>query len=67
MSEHCCDLMDGYLKNEDHIVDFIPKFREYGIPVHDGGSSHIQIGFCPWCGAKLPSSLREAWFEARGL
>jgi hypothetical protein len=26
----------------------------YGIIVHDGGSSFINIGFCPWCGTKLP-------------
>jgi len=27
----------------------------YGIIVHDGGSSVIEIAFCPWCGAKLPA------------
>lgn len=26
----------------------------YGLPVHDGGSSWIAIGFCPWCGSRLP-------------
>jgi hypothetical protein len=26
----------------------------YGLIVHDGGSSVIEIRFCPWCGAKLP-------------
>ena len=26
----------------------------YGLPVHDGGSSHIVIAFCPWCGVRLP-------------
>ena len=26
----------------------------YGIIVHDGASSVIQIAFCPWCGARLP-------------
>ncbi len=25
----------------------------YGIIIHDGGSSVIGIGFCPWCGAEL--------------
>lgn len=24
--------------------------RTYGIPVRDGGSSHIEIKYCPWCG-----------------
>jgi hypothetical protein len=26
----------------------------YGMIVHDGGSSVIEINFCPWCGSKLP-------------
>ncbi len=25
----------------------------YGIIVHDGGSSYIEISYCPWCGASL--------------
>ena len=25
----------------------------FGLPVKDGGSSFIQIKFCPFCGAKL--------------
>lgn len=26
----------------------------YGLIVHDGGTSVVQIDFCPWCGSKLP-------------
>ena len=26
----------------------------YGLMVHDGGDSAIEIAFCPWCGASLP-------------
>jgi hypothetical protein len=51
-------------------VIFIPKFREYGIRVLDGGSSYIEISFCPWSGHKLPESLRDEWFsrlEAQGI
>jgi hypothetical protein len=29
---------------------------EYGLFVHDGGSSFITINYCPWCGTKLPSA-----------
>ena len=25
----------------------------YGIPIHDGGSSIIEIKYCPWCGETL--------------
>ena len=27
----------------------------YGLIVHDGGSSVIEIKFCPFCGTELPS------------
>ncbi|WP_088367765.1 DUF6980 family protein [Sphingomonas dokdonensis] len=30
----------------------------YGLMVHDGGCSAIEIGFCPWCGASLPPMVR---------
>lgn len=36
---------------------------EFGIQVLDGGTSSIGLTFCPWCGQKLPSSLRDAWFD----
>jgi len=26
----------------------------FGLMIHDGGSSVIEIAHCPWCGAKLP-------------
>jgi hypothetical protein len=26
----------------------------FALPIHDGGSSHIVIAFCPWCGQRLP-------------
>jgi len=25
----------------------------FAIPVRDGGSSYIQIDYCPWCGVKI--------------
>jgi hypothetical protein len=42
---------------------YVPKFREYGIRINDGGSSYIVIRICPWCGSKLPQSLRDEWFD----
>ncbi|WP_404900450.1 hypothetical protein PV791_04820 [Priestia filamentosa] len=27
--------------------------QAYGLIVHDGGSSTIEMSFCPWCGKKL--------------
>lgn len=55
----CCEMMAENIASEDGIICYWEKFREYGIPVRDGGSSMIRIRYCPWCGKPLPSSLRE--------
>lgn len=60
---HCCESMEYYINQEDGIVTYVPKFREFGIPVHDGGSSYIVVDYCPWCGSNLPTSLRNEWFD----
>jgi hypothetical protein len=65
MSAHCCERMDYDLGQTcsvhedrfecpDALIGRIGK--GYGLIVHDGGSSVIEISFCPWCGAKLPRS-----------
>jgi hypothetical protein len=76
---HCCELMQRAIEHDcpDHpnsfdcadcLIHYSPKFREYGLIVHDGGSSTIEIRFCPWCGQALPASLRDEWFaELRKL
>jgi hypothetical protein len=43
----------------DAIVDYQARFDEYGLIVHDGGTSVVTIGYCPWCGARLPESKRD--------
>lgn len=48
----------------DVLVRYIPKFDEYGLIIHDGGSAASEIKFCPWCGHRLPESKRDAWFDA---
>lgn len=45
-------------------IVFSTKFREFGIRVLDGGTSYLGIQYCPWCGKKLPSSLRDKWLAA---
>ncbi len=49
--------------NVDTPIIYIRKFDEYGIKIWDGGSSSITLGFCPWCGEKLPTSKRDLWFD----
>lgn len=72
---HCCAEMSNSLavSCEHHTDPFeCPDvalvhhqiFGEYGIPIRDGSGSYLLITYCPWCGAKLPESGRDAWFDA---
>ena len=47
----------------DSLISYTPKFGEYGLIIHDGGTGSIGIGYCPWCGGKLPESKRDLWFD----
>ena len=49
--------------NVDTPVIYVRKFDEYGLKIFDGGSSFIEIKFCPWCGERLPESKRDKWFD----
>ena len=55
--------MHDPLECPDVLIQYSPKFDEYGLVVHDGGGSSIAISFCPWCGSKLPESKRDRWFS----
>lgn len=64
MKKFCCEDMDYHVNfkcdiHEDpfecpgKIIVFDTKDNDYGLIIHDGGSSSIGIDFCPWCGSKL--------------
>lgn len=61
---YCCEKMGNAVTGGEIPIVFSRKFREYGIRVLDGGSSFLEIHFCPWCGAALPNSLRDEWFDS---
>jgi len=70
MPRHCCSEMQRHLEEGEVAIRYVAKFREYGIPILDGGSATQEIHFCPWCGCPLPGSLRDRWFdeiESRGF
>jgi hypothetical protein len=70
VDDHCCEMMSMNLAGGETAILYVPKFREYGIRVIDGGSGFIVIDYCPWCGKVLPGTLRDAWFreiESRGF
>lgn len=62
MSQHCCKEMDFFLSEGKVPVRYFSQFREYSIQLIDRDVFQ-DILFCPWCGRKLPHSLREKWFE----
>jgi hypothetical protein len=69
-SSVCCKQLRFAIKADDVPVVRWIKFREIGISVLDGGSSMIIWAHCPWCGRKLPNSLRSKWFaelQRRGI
>lgn len=59
---HNCPDMIIALVETSGIV-YIPKFREYGLRFYDGGTSFKIMRYCPWCGVRLPDSLRDIWFD----
>ena len=62
--EHCCKDMDFHLKAEEIYLDYYPYDRTYFIPYKRKFGGGIQtIQYCPWCGKKLPKSLRDELFE----
>ena len=79
--EHCCEDMQREVGRTcdqhadrfacpDCLISYSLPFREYGLMVHDGTTSSIIIRYCPWCGSRLPDSLRDRWFdelEAQGF
>lgn len=41
----------------DNLVVFDGESKNYGLIIHDGGSSSIQMKFCPWCGTSINTEL----------
>ncbi|MFM9835713.1 MAG: DUF6980 family protein [Methylophilaceae bacterium] len=37
----------------DNLVTFDSRSKSYGLIIHDGGSSSIEMMFCPWCGKSI--------------
>ncbi len=71
--KHCCEYMTRQIEHlsicddpfdcPDAIIYYDPKIDEYGIIIHKEDGSYLSINFCPFCGAKLPESKRDLWFE----
>lgn len=59
----CLEMSDKIFESKDdkgnikygNVDVIINQWKDgtFGIPIHDGGSSIIEINFCPWCGTNL--------------
>ena len=78
---YCCDPMriavadfcdqhdDPWQCNRASLV-YNEAMDEYGVLVRERINEYVLIRHCPWCGAGLPASRRDEWFdalEARGF
>ena len=61
--DHTCAEHPDLSECADSLVSYDARFDEYGLRIHDGGSSSLAIKHCPWCGIRLPESRRDEWFE----
>jgi hypothetical protein len=52
--EHHCDHHPDPFDCADQVV-YRTDSGDFGLIIHDGGSSYIAIEFCPWCGSALGS------------
>lgn len=51
--EYKCDIHKDPFDCPDKIINYSKKTETCGIIIHDGGSSFIEIKFCPWCGENI--------------
>ena len=59
---HCCDRMARYLEDPKVPLRYYPIAREYGLILKHSPAMQ-SITHCPWCGTKLPESLRDEYFD----
>jgi hypothetical protein len=59
---HACQAMEAILEAAESALAYDPALREYSIAYLSDSSVQL-IEYCPFCGAKLPESLRDEWFE----
>jgi hypothetical protein len=47
-----CEIHDDPFACPDVVIVRTVRGR-FGLPIHDGGSSYVDISHCPWCGSLL--------------
>lgn len=70
MSQYCCKKMEGVLEEHNTPLRYVPYTRKYYMeyfPSKQPRTNDVIVAetlyYCPWCGIKLPESLKKAWSE----
>ena len=58
----CCGALNYQIEDKYSPVEYSKQWREYSIR-DVSSTSRLLMLFCPNCGSKLPSSLRDEWFD----
>jgi hypothetical protein len=58
---HACPELKQFLEDPRVPVEYNARFREYSLALVESVARQ-SIRYCPWCGAELPSSVRELFF-----
>jgi len=58
----CCKELSLFTKEPKNPIEYNPVFREYFVRSQHS-SNIITFAYCPWCSKKLPTSLRESYFD----
>lgn len=59
---HACEDMRRAHEDPRTPLIYAPRVREYGIKIEDSWAKRT-LEYCPWCGQRLPASLRDEWCE----
>lgn len=69
-AQHCCLDMAWFISEPEEspqgpnpIMLWIDAWNEYRINIPRLGNSSVVVSYCPWCGQRLPGSLRVRWYE----
>jgi hypothetical protein len=54
-----CKTHDDPFERPDSLIAFNAGFNQFGLIVHDGGTSVVLIRYCPWCGSSLNKGTNE--------
>src|ERR1700730_11265955 len=59
---YCCKALNCQIQDNHCPIKYNKKWREYSVQDFSSTSLSLMM-FCPNCGTRLPSSLRDEWFD----